>query len=133
MTHARPTGSYVRSRRPRRNTAGWMALAGLCFGAAAATWTAVALVAPSMVSASKPSHLHLRAEDPFAPKALVQASVLRPAPLPVEHEVAAAAPKPAGTRSAQPLNTSTTSITTAATITPYQAAVPRRILLSVIA
>lgn len=95
MTHARPTGSYVRGRRPRRNTAGWMALAGLCFGTVAAAWTAVALVAPSMVSASKPSHLHLRAEDPFAPKALVQAGVLRPAPRPPEHEVAAAAPPPA--------------------------------------
>ncbi|WP_082980264.1 DUF2778 domain-containing protein [Labrys sp. WJW] len=95
MTHARPTGSYVRGRRPRRNTAGWMALAGLCFGTVAATWTAVALVAPSMVSASKPSHLHLRAEDPFAPKALVRANVLRPAPLPVDREVAAALPKPA--------------------------------------
>ncbi|WP_245443629.1 DUF2778 domain-containing protein [Labrys okinawensis] len=95
MTHARPTGSYVRGRRPRRNTAGWIALAGLCFGTVAAAWTAVALVAPSMVSASKPTHLHLRAEDPSAPKALVQAGVLRPAPRPPEHEAAAATPAPA--------------------------------------
>lgn len=95
MTHARSPGSYVRGRRPRRNTAGWMALAGLCFGAVTAAWTAIALVAPSLVSASRPEHLHLRAEDPFAPKALVQVSVLRPAPRPTEHEAPIAAAEPA--------------------------------------
>ncbi|MGO4335291.1 tlde1 domain-containing protein [Labrys sp. KB_33_2] len=95
MTHARSPGSHVRGRRPRRNTAGWMALAGLCFGATAAAWTAIALVAPSMVSASRPAHLQLRAEDPFAPKALVQAGVLRPAPRPTEHETPVAAAEPA--------------------------------------
>lgn len=92
MTHARPTGSHVRGRRPRRNPTGWMALAGLCFGATAAAWTTIALVAPSMVSASRPSHLHLRTEDPFAPKALIQTAVLRPAPRPEVHEIAPAPP-----------------------------------------
>ncbi|WP_448950842.1 tlde1 domain-containing protein [Labrys neptuniae] len=94
MTNARSTGSHVRSRRLRRNHTGWMVVAGLCLGATAAAGTTIALVAPALVSSTRPGPLQLRTEDPFAPKALVQTAMLRPAPRPADQQARAPDPKP---------------------------------------
>jgi hypothetical protein len=78
MTYVRASREVVSpdGRVPRRGRSRWLVAGGIGFGMVAATWTAVAMVAPSIVALSLSTGPDLRSEDPFAPKALALAPPL---------------------------------------------------------
>ncbi|CAM5776784.1 hypothetical protein LMIY3S_05707 [Labrys miyagiensis] len=54
----------------------WLAMGGIGFSLIATTWTAVTLVAPSVVATSLSTTPNLRTADPFAPRMVVAANRL---------------------------------------------------------
>jgi len=78
MTYVRASREVASpdDRLSRRGRSRWLVAGGMAFGMVAVAWTAVAMVAPSIVAVSLSPGPDLRSEDPFAPKALALAAAL---------------------------------------------------------